>query len=286
MSTLNRPVREIVDVASLEWQGRAGTPVQLKVLKVNDDFSYIQITKGTEGDVGPAHVHVGPSEVFFLEGKVQTAAGVAEKGCWVLEPAGAMHRATKTLESGTALTHVRGPMLLLDQDGVAPNAIYGQSLKAAMTLGASIVDKTLPELTAAMYPEDYDSGVVVLESLEWVPSGYEGIQYRVVYVADNGEFVLFVRAEDGATLPPRRYCAPADFYVLSGCLRFKDGEATPDHWVYEPLGAEEDAVSHVGETTYLATFEGAVLDIGSDGSARRVLDAHAVRDIPAAALTH
>jgi hypothetical protein len=278
------PTRRVVDVESLEWHARAGTPSEVKLLKMNEDFSYISLTRSPSGTVGPAHVHVGPTEVYFLSGKVETVAGFAETGYFVLEPAGAMHRATQILEGGAALTHVRGPMLFLDQNGAAPVAVYGESL-AALVSGADAGATSLAEITAAWYPEDYDSGVVDVNQLDWVPSPYEGIEFKVARVGEDGWFNLLIRAQDGATIPARHHTGPADFYVLSGALDFGDARATKDFWVYEPTGAVEGEIRHIGETTYFATFAGAALDLDEAGSVVRIFDAGAVRQLAGRELT-
>ena len=273
-----RPAREIVDVNALEWHSREGISAKLKVLHFNEDFSYVSITSSVAGDVGPPHVHVGPAEVFFLEGSVETAAGFAGKGYWVLEPAGAMHRATRTLTDGAALTHMKGPMLLLNQEGAAPLALYGQGMKATIS-GQSSGAMTPADLTNVMYPEDYDSGVVHYEAMDWIPSGYEGVRFKVLHVGEDGWFSLFIEADDGTVIPRRRYTSPADFYVVSGCLRFADGDAPADHWVLEPRGAVDEEVQHIGTTSYLATFSGAALDLSENGAVQRVVDGQAMRDL-------
>lgn len=283
METENGYERLVVDVEALTWRTRGDTVAGSKLLRLNEDFSYVSVTRAPAGVVAPGHVHIGPVEVFFLEGQVQTIAGKAGEGFWVLEPAGAMHRASESFPGETALStvvalnHVKGPMAFLDADGAAPFVLYGEELKAIAV--EPLAGKTLAERTAAMYPEDYPSGIVEIEAVPWVPSGCEGVWVRVLHVSEDGSYVLFVKGEDGAVVPPRRFGAPADFYVISGCLQFDDGtEAAKDHWVYEPAGAFEGPVVHKGETVYLGTFAGAVADLTPTGSIDRLVDGRSLRE--------
>jgi hypothetical protein len=276
--------RVIVDVQALEWMPTGFNGTEVKVLRLNDDFCYIDLYRAKGGLVGPSHVHVGPTEVYFLSGEVETVAGVAGKDHWVLEPAGAMHRASKsfvgerTITDAVSLNHVSGPMAFIGPDGTVPPLVYGQSLKTMMTGDNKRLSGAA--LTVAMYPENYNSGIVDTRALEWVPSGYDGVSIKVLKVYEHGRFTLIVKAEDGAVTPARHHTAPADFYVLSGCMKFEDQQEAPaNFWVYEPMGAAEGPVTHVGETTYLATFVGAALDRTSDGGFKRVFDGQAIHGL-------
>jgi hypothetical protein len=201
--------------------------------------------------------------VLFLSGAVETAAGRAGRGHWVLEPGGAMHQATQIIEPGVVLNHMSGPLAFLNPDGTAPPLIYGQSLKA--TLSGKAQQLTARALTNEMFPENYNSGIVDMETLEWIPTPYPGVSFKVLRIFDNGHFTVLVKGEDGAVIPARRYTAPTDFYIMSGEMYFADGaRAEVDYWVYEPTGRVEGATTHVGETIYLASSTGAFLDLAED----------------------
>ncbi|MEC3947798.1 cupin domain-containing protein [Sphingobium sp. HWE2-09] len=273
--------RTLIDTNAMEWADTGIANGQVKLLKMYDDFSYIDLYRIQTSGVAPAHVHLGPTEVLFLSGAVETIAGKAGRGFWVLEPGGAMHRATQILEPGVVLNHTSGPLAMLGVDGTVPMLLYGQSLRA--TLSGKIHTLKGRELTNELFPEDYDSGITDMEQLEWKPSGYPGVDIRILRVFDNGHFTIMIKAEDGSKIPARHYTAPTDFFVMSGGIRFGDGaEARADYWIYEPTGRIESAMTHVGETIYLATCTGAFLDLANDGtSIERVVDGHTIHKLAA-----
>ena len=269
--------RLIVDVPNQPWVD-AGY-FHFKPLRMNDNGGYIAMIRGHDGLVAPSHVHPGPSDIYFLSGAVETAAGLATPGCWVREPAGALHAATtmfageRNIGEVTGFTHANGPVVMLDESGMALSVLYGQLFGAIADVEGHIDQLDFTKV----YRDDYDSGIVDPATMPWVPAGHEGISTKVLKVDEGGSFIMLVHADDGAVLPARRHTAPADFYVLSGMLQFSDGRAPADHWVYEPMGAVEDEIRHVGETVYLATFVGAALELASDGSVAAVLDGETVR---------
>ena len=139
--------RVVIDVEAMEWMPTGFDGVEIKVLRLNEDFTYIDLYRAKSGLIGPSHVHVGSTEIYFLAGEVETVAGIAGKEHWVHEPAGAMHRASKsfvgerTISDAVSLNHVNGPMAFVGADGTVPPIIFGQSLKTMMTGDAKRLDR-------------------------------------------------------------------------------------------------------------------------------------------------
>jgi hypothetical protein len=266
------------------------------LLRVNDDATWVGLVRSPSGSVFPPHIHIGSGDNFLLEGEVETAHGITSAGSWTLEPAGAIHRASETFAGERNLTDVRavvhgnGPMVFLSEGGQAPFIFHGHTLRAIASLGAGgmadVVDQAISsELPAAatdwIYTEGYESGIVDSTALPWLPSGYDGVQVKVLNVADDGSFRLIVKAEDGAAIPSRRYLAPADFFVLTGRIDLAGETASAGYWLYEPAGAIESAVKHTGETTYYATYFGATADLSPAGAVDRVTDGRSMRELAA-----
>jgi hypothetical protein len=199
--------RLIVNVNAMEWMPTGLDGTEVKLLRLNQDYSYIDMYRAKGGLVGQSHVHLGNTEVYFLSGDVETAAGIAGKDYWVLEPAGAMHRASKsfvgerTITDAVSLNHVSGPMAFIGPDGTVPPLIYGQSLKAMMSGDSKRLSGAA--LTEAMYPENYSSGIVDTKALEWVPSGYDGVSIKVLKVYEHGRFTVLIKSNDGAVITMR-----------------------------------------------------------------------------------
>lgn len=208
---------------------------------------------------------------------------------WMQEPAGVVHRATQTLggaertiEDLLSFQHQDGPLSLLDTEGRMSVVLDGHLMRAicasGMTSGGSAGEALsnpmhTPEQVSAIYKETYGAGIVDPDTLDWVPLPYDGVFAKLFNVTETGTFVAMVRGTDGAALPRRRYTAPTDYLVLTGALDFGDGWAPANHWVYEPMGHDENTVTHVGETVYLATSHGAIIDLDESGLVVRVLDA-------------
>jgi hypothetical protein len=285
--------RIIIDTDAMPWvesgaalDGGHGT----KILRINDNFSYIDLFRAPAspaGVVGPPHVHIGDTEVFILSGEVETVAGTATDNWFVHEPAGALHRASKAfageraLSEITAFNHVSGAMTFVEPDGTVQPIVFGQSLQAAINASSGSTRAVVSDQVDAdaIYRDDYPYGGVDTNLMEWMPSGYDGVAMKVLKVYRSGRFTLLLRGDDGSVIPARKYSAPVDYFVLSGCLSFEDQDAPVHNWIYEPAGATEAPMRHLGETVYLATFLGAVADLSPEGGVQGVFDSETVREL-------
>src|SRR4051794_7447068 len=226
-------MRCIIDLDAMPWLELGG--YDLKVLRVNDDFSYVSLARTPGGVVFPSHVHIGELDTFFLEGEAEITAGTLRKHYWTREPAGALHRASKsfvgerTLTETLALNHVWGPTMFVGEDDSVPPIISGHKVKAVSDAASRGGDPiaALMQPPISYYTETYESGIIDTTALPWLPSGYDGVEFKVLNVGDSGIFRMVIRADEGAVIPSRRYTSPADFLILSGGLEFGDGSAAP-----------------------------------------------------------
>jgi hypothetical protein len=77
----------------------------------------------------------------------------------------------------------------------------------------------------------------------------------------------------GTSAPPHKHLAPADFYVLTGCIEYRGGVAKAGYFAREPMGAEHAQTSFPEETIYLFTSYGPLAIFGSDGKIASITDA-------------
>jgi anti-sigma factor ChrR (cupin superfamily) len=124
------PFAALVDTDALEWATTAGGNA-LKVLRVSEETgAWSALIKAAAGTVNPRHRHLGPADFLVLSGRMEYRGGVATAGCWVYEPAGALHEATTHPEETVYLANVHGPIAYLDEGGAIVRVSDGASLRA------------------------------------------------------------------------------------------------------------------------------------------------------------
>ncbi len=124
------PFAALVDTEALEWVATPGGNA-LKVLRVSEETgAWSALIKAAAGTVNPRHRHLGPADFLVLSGRIEYRGGVATAGCWVYEPAGALHEATSHPEETVYLANVHGPIAYLDDAGAVIHVSDGASLRA------------------------------------------------------------------------------------------------------------------------------------------------------------
>jgi anti-sigma factor ChrR (cupin superfamily) len=124
------PFAALIDTEALEWAPTAGGNA-LKVLRVSEETgAWTALIKAAAGTVNPRHRHLGPADFLVLSGRMEYRGGVATAGCWVYEPAGALHEATTHPEETVYLANVHGPIAYLDDAGNVVRVSDGASLRA------------------------------------------------------------------------------------------------------------------------------------------------------------
>ena len=115
-------------------------------------------------------------------------------------------------------------------------------------------------------------GLVRADRLDWIDTG-GGNQVKVLRVSEEtGSWTALFKAAAGTTNPPHRHLGPADFYVLSGSIEYRNGRAEAGDWIYEPTGALHEATHHPEETVYLANVHGPIAYFDADGNVASVSD--------------
>jgi quercetin dioxygenase-like cupin family protein len=126
------PFATLVDTEALEWVPTPGGNA-LKVLRVSEETgAWSALIRAAAGTVNPRHRHLGPADFLVLSGRMEYRGGVATAGCWVYEPAGALHEATTHPEETVYLANVYGPIAYLDDAGGVLRVSDGASLRALL----------------------------------------------------------------------------------------------------------------------------------------------------------
>ena len=126
-------------------------------------------------------------------------------------------------------------------------------------------------------PLESDELLVNAADLPWTPIG-EGSWGKVLHVcAETGKWTALFKQAAGTHVPPHKHLAPAEFWVLSGCIEYRGGVAKVGHFGREPLGAMHERTSFPEETIYLFTSYGPVAMCGPDGEVAAITDAQTMQ---------
>ncbi|MDG2304386.1 MAG: cupin domain-containing protein [Candidatus Binatia bacterium] len=103
----------------------------MQLLRISEENgSYTALIKSKAGTVIPPHVHLGETVVYVLEGTLEYRNGVAKKGGFIYEPAGAVHDATQHAVDTIYLAHVQSGAIFLNEDGSEGPVYDWRSVKA------------------------------------------------------------------------------------------------------------------------------------------------------------
>ena len=122
-------------------------------------------------------------------------------------------------------------------------------------------------------PLESDELLINSDDMPWKPMG-EGAWGKVLRVCSaTGAWTVLFKQEAGSVAAPHKHLAPAEFFVLQGCIEYRGGVAKAGHFGREPLGAVHERTSFPEETVYLFTSYGPLAMYGPEGEIVGVTDA-------------
>lgn len=120
-------------------------------------------------------------------------------------------------------------------------------------------------------------------TLPWVPLA-DGIDFRLLNTSkESGRWTVIFRAQAGSSFGIHRHLAAGEYYVLTGRMTYRMGEAKAGTYGYEPLDAIHELTSFPEYTELLFTNYGPVAFLGEDGSVETILDHASLTALAAAA---
>jgi anti-sigma factor ChrR (cupin superfamily) len=123
------PFASLIDTEALDWIPTGGGN-SLKILRVSEETgAWSALINAKAGTVNPRHRHLGPADFLVLSGSIEYRGGFAKAGCWVYEPAGAVHDATSHSEDTVYLANVYGPIAYLNDEGGVIGVSDGESMR-------------------------------------------------------------------------------------------------------------------------------------------------------------
>jgi anti-sigma factor ChrR (cupin superfamily) len=114
--------------------------------------------------------------------------------------------------------------------------------------------------------------MVQTADMPWVKMG-DGVDIKILRVSEEtGFWSAIIRMQPGCQFASHKHLAPADFYVLKGCLKYRLGEAGEGCYAYEPTGAIHESTTCDEETTLTFNSYGPSIFFNEDGSVKQILN--------------
>lgn len=100
------------------------------------------------------------------------------------------------------------------------------------------------------------SRYVDVEALEWKPTGYDGIDMKVLLMEEEtGLMTALFRWAPNSDLALHEHVGIEQTYILSGSLHDAEGESTAGNFVWRPRGNRHTAHSGPEGALLIAIFE-------------------------------
>ena len=75
----------------------------------------------------------------------------------------------------------------------------------------------------------------------WEPSGFDGIDMKILYKDDQGRSTIMFRLAPGAVVPAHEHTDFEQTFVLEGSLEDSEGACTAGNYVWRPAGNQHVA---------------------------------------------
>ena len=97
------------------------------------------------------------------------------------------------------------------------------------------------------------------QQLDWFPI-VEGIDFKLLrFSEETGEWTVLFRCQPGSSFPIHRHLGAGEYYVLTGKMVYRMGEAPAATYGYEPLGSVHEHTNFPEYTELLFTNHGPVV---------------------------
>lgn len=128
--------------------------------------------------------------------------------------------------------------------------------------------------------EDNTADVFVPASTQdWLPM-FDGIQFKPLRFSDEtGAWTVIFRCEKDSFFPAHYHLGPAEFYMVTGHMVYRAGEAMAGDYGYEPVGAFHERTNFKEQTDLYFTAFGPIGFIDDDDRIETVMDHKYVRDL-------
>ena len=121
-----------------------------------------------------------------------------------------------------------------------------------------------------------------VDKQEWIPL-YEDISYKLLRISEEtGTWTVIFRCKAGSHFEPHFHYGAGEFYIISGHMSYRAGEAVTGDYGYEPLGVFHERTDFTKDTDLLFTNHGPIAFVDDDKNIIGIMDYALVRDTAAA----
>lgn len=114
--------------------------------------------------------------------------------------------------------------------------------------------------------------LIKAQDRRWVPI-VDGIELKLLRAsAETGDWTVLFRCQPGSFFPSHRHYGAGEYYMLTGRMVYRMGEAVAGDYGYEPLGATHEKTTFPEYSELIFTNHGPVIFLNADGSLGDVLD--------------
>ena len=241
------------DKRDLTWTTTEKSGMQLAPVRANREegqyLGYLKFDSFTETGL---HQHLGPAFSYFLDGGLADYQGFARAGEVGINLAGATHSAIAYAPTLMA-SRLEAPVIYPSEDSVK-----GETLHTGATAGEIVNEnpEVLPDIN------------VFLDDLEWLGTGYAGVQRRPVFDYTQTEFNrrhLQLRLLPSTQVPAFHAGGGIDVFIIGGDLKVgNETRIAGDFFVIEE-GALVEFSTQFG-ALFLAWSEGRSLWVNASAS--------------------
>jgi anti-sigma factor ChrR (cupin superfamily) len=117
-----------------------------------------------------------------------------------------------------------------------------------------------------------------VNKLEWIPL-YDDIAYKLLRISEEtGTWTVIFRCKAGSHFAPHFHHGAGEFYVISGRMRYRAGEAVTGDYGYEPLGVYHEKTDFPEDTDLLFTNHGPIAFVDDEKNITGIMNYAFVRD--------
>lgn len=118
-----------------------------------------------------------------------------------------------------------------------------------------------------------DDLLVKTGELPWIPM-MDGIAFKLLRVSgETGAWTVILQCQAGSAFPLHRHYGAGEYYVITGHMVYRAGEAVTGDYGYEPLDSIHQLTRFPQYTELLFTNHGPVAFLNEDdGSIAAILD--------------
>ncbi len=109
-------------------------------------------------------------------------------------------------------------------------------------------------------------------TLEWQPL-VDGIDVKLLRASEEtGTWTVLLNCKAGSSFARHKHLGAGEYYVVSGRMQYRVGEAKTGDYGYEPLGVIHDNTFFPEDTLLLFTNHGPVVFIDDDDEVTGILN--------------